>query len=67
MPAYPHTNALTSELRRRAAELGEAELMSLWAGQGAPLGTELPARELVAKIAEDAATALTRLGGAHGG
>jgi nitronate monooxygenase len=66
MPAYPHTNALTSELRRRAAELGEAELMSLWAGQGAPLGTELPARELVAKIAEDAATALTRLGGAHG-
>ena len=52
MPPYPHTHWLTAELRRRAAQLGRADLMALWAGQGAPLGTDLPAAEVVATIAD---------------
>ena len=47
VPPYPVMNAITAELRRAAAAHDVAELMSLWCGQGAPLGTELPAGELV--------------------
>ena len=58
VPAYPVMHTLTSELRRAAAERGEPELMSLWCGQGVRLGTELPAGELVERIAAElAATA----------
>jgi len=35
---YPVQNALTSELRQRAGRMGDSEYLSLWAGQGAPLG-----------------------------
>ena len=34
---YPLQHALTADLRREAAKAGRADLLSLWAGQGAPL------------------------------
>ncbi|MCB0180968.1 MAG: hypothetical protein KDI62_22260 [Anaerolineae bacterium] len=41
--------------RRAAAQQGRPEFMSLWAGQGSPLGTGKPAAELVADIVAQAA------------
>jgi nitronate monooxygenase len=61
VPGYPVMHTLTSELRRRAAERDEPDLMSLWCGQGVRLATELPAAELVHCLAEDAAASIARL------
>ncbi len=62
VPGYPVMHTLTSELRRRAAERDDPELMSLWCGQGVRLATEIPAAELVRQVAEDAAATIARLG-----
>ena len=64
---YPVMNTLTADLRRRAAERDDPELMSLWCGQGIRLGTELPAGELVRRLADDAASTIARLVKAAGG
>src|SRR5882724_8253923 len=54
-------NALTREIRAAAAKAGDAGLLSLWAGQGAPLMREEPARELVARILREADAVIARL------
>jgi nitronate monooxygenase len=64
---YPAMHTLTADLRRRAAERDNQELMSLWCGQGVRLGTELPAGELVRRLADDAAAAIARLVKVSGG
>jgi nitronate monooxygenase len=51
VPPYPVMNALTTELRRAAAAGNDPELLSLWAGQALRLATELPAAEIVRRIA----------------
>jgi nitronate monooxygenase len=61
VPPYPVMNTLTAELRRRAAERDEPDLMSLWCGQGIRLATQLPAAELVRRLADDAAATIARL------
>jgi nitronate monooxygenase len=61
VPPYPVMHTLTAELRRRAAERDEPDLMALWCGQGIRLATELPAAELVRRLADDAAATITRL------
>jgi nitronate monooxygenase len=58
---YPVQNALTREIRAAAAKAGDSGLLSLWAGQGAPLLREEPARELVARILREAEAAIARL------
>ena len=65
-PGYPVMHTLTAELRRRAAERDEPDLMSLWCGQGIRLATELPAGELVRRLADDAAATVARLAKATG-
>ncbi|MCB5906785.1 nitronate monooxygenase [Streptomyces pinistramenti] len=45
--AYPAVHQLTSGLRKAAAKTGDAQGMSLWAGQGHRMARELPAGELV--------------------
>jgi nitronate monooxygenase len=47
---FPVTNSLTRGLRGAAAKAGRPELISLWAGQGAPLARPLSAAELVALL-----------------
>jgi nitronate monooxygenase len=64
---YPVMHTLTADLRRRAAEQDNPELMSLWCGQGIRLGTELPAGELVRRLADDAAANIARLVKVGGG
>jgi len=66
VPPYPVMHTLTADLRRRAAERDEPDLMSLWCGQGVRLATELPAGELVRRLADDAAATISRLAKAAG-
>ena len=66
VPPYPVMHTLTAELRRRAAERDEPDLMSLWCGQGVRLATERPAGELVRRLADDAAATIAGLGKAAG-
>jgi len=63
---YPVMHTLTADLRRRAAERDDPELMSLWCGQGVRLATELPAAELVRRLTDDAAATISRLAKAAG-
>jgi len=58
---YPVQNALTREIRAAAAKAGDSGLLSLWAGQGAPLLRDEPARELVARILREAEAVIARL------
>ena len=66
VPPYPVMHTLTADLRRRAAERDEPDLMSLWCGQGIRLATELPAADLVRRLADDAAATIARLAKATG-
>ncbi|HLG67541.1 MAG TPA: nitronate monooxygenase [Acidimicrobiales bacterium] len=65
LPPYPVMNALTRDLRRQAAELGRADFLSLWAGEGVARGRELPAGELVARLVEETDAALAAVGGSR--
>jgi nitronate monooxygenase len=49
VPAYPVQNRLTQPLRAAATEAGEADMMSLWAGQAVRLAEAAPAADLVQK------------------
>jgi nitronate monooxygenase len=58
LPAYPVTNALTTQLRAEAAKQGNTGLMVMWAGQGARMATVRPAAQIVAETAAQAEAAL---------
>ena len=47
---FPVTNSMTRGIRSAAARADRSDLMSLWAGQGAPLSRPLPASELMAVL-----------------
>lgn len=53
-PAYPVQNRLTQPLRAAAAKAGEAQMLSLWAGQGVRLAKPGDAGEMVGKWWEEA-------------
>ncbi|MQA63688.1 MAG: nitronate monooxygenase [Actinophytocola sp.] len=61
LPPYPVMNELTREMRLRAAAEGNSELLSLWAGQGAPLCRQLPAGELIHALKTEADSVLRSL------
>ena len=54
---YPIQNSLTRQIRAAAAKAGNADFLSLWAGQGAALAREIPAAELVALLMREAEAA----------
>jgi nitronate monooxygenase len=56
--AYPEVQHLTAPLRAVARGRDDADAINLWAGQAYPLGQELPAGELVRRLAADARAAL---------
>jgi nitronate monooxygenase len=56
--AYPEVHHLTAPLRAAAREAGDTDSFHLWAGQAHALAEELPAGELVRKLAEEAREAL---------
>jgi len=59
---YPQQHALTAELRQAAARAGNADLLSLWAGQGVALARSRPARELVLELVAETRAAIAQLG-----
>lgn len=59
---YPILNALTSPLRRAAAEAGRADLLSEWCGQAAGMVRPMPAGELVAQLIREYIEAKRGLG-----
>ena len=50
IPAYPVQNALTGALRKLAAAQGDAQYLSLWAGQGVAQARALPAAALLQQL-----------------
>ena len=52
--AYPEVHHLTAPVRAAARERGDADGFHLWAGQAHPLAAELPAGELVRRLADEA-------------
>jgi nitronate monooxygenase len=62
VPAYPVQNRLTKELRAAAAKAGEADMLSLWAGQAATLAREGASGDLVRQWWAEAKAAGAALG-----
>jgi nitronate monooxygenase len=58
---YPAQNNLTRPMRTAAARQGNADCLSMWAGQAAPLAREVPAAELVAQLLRETAAILTSI------
>lgn len=54
---FPLQNALTQPMRAAAARRGDADHLSLWAGQGVARIRALPAAELVRRLVEELAAA----------
>ena len=59
--AFPAQNRLTGPLRVASAKAGNADFVSMWAGQAAPLSRELSAAQLVATLEQETLDALDRL------
>ncbi len=55
VPPFPLFLGMTGDIRAAAFKQGRRDIMPLWAGQGAPLSRPLPAAELVATLAREAA------------
>jgi nitronate monooxygenase len=58
--AYPDVHYVTAPLRQAARAAGNPDVVNLWAGQAYPLGTELPAGDLVRRLHEEARAAVAR-------
>jgi nitronate monooxygenase len=60
---YPDVHHLTAPVRAAAREQGDADGFHLWAGQAHTLALELPAGELVVRLAAEARAALAEAAG----
>ncbi|HKA87373.1 MAG TPA: nitronate monooxygenase [Haliangiales bacterium] len=54
VPPFPLHAAMTADIRAAAAKQGRRDLMSMFAGQGAPLSRAMSAGQLVATLAREA-------------
>ncbi|HET7866210.1 MAG TPA: nitronate monooxygenase, partial [Burkholderiaceae bacterium] len=64
LPPYPIQNALTGPLRARAGQIGDAERMSMWAGQAHALVRSGPAAQIVQQLVSETGAAARGLAGA---
>ncbi|MDP2411814.1 MAG: nitronate monooxygenase [Pseudolabrys sp.] len=62
-PAFPLAGGALAPLHAKAQAQGSGDFSAMWAGQAAALGREMPAREMVARFADDAQALLRRLAG----
>jgi len=60
-PEFPLAAGALVPLHAKAQSQGSGDFSTMWAGQAAALGREMPARELTAKLAADAQAILRRL------
>lgn len=61
VPPYPVQNDLTGPIRRAAAQAGNADALSLWAGQGLRLIRPMPAGRLTRILGEEIERSLAAL------
>lgn len=62
---FPLQNTLTRDIRQAAAKQNRPDYLSMWAGQGAPLATTLPAAEVVRATMEHARRVIAQLAEAN--
>ena len=55
LPPYPVQNWLTAQFRAAALAAGRTDMVSLWAGQGAPLLKQRRAADLMRSLAGELA------------
>lgn len=58
---FPLQNSLTRTVRKAAAEQGNPEFLSLWAGQGVRMARTLPAGVLVERLAAELEETISRI------
>jgi nitronate monooxygenase len=59
-PAFPLAGGALAPLRAASEPAGSGDFMSLWSGQAAALGRDLPAGELTRRLADEALALLDR-------
>lgn len=64
--AFPAQNMLTGPLRAAAAKAGNADFVSMWAGQAAPLSRDMSAAQLIAALEQETLEALDRAAALRG-
>ena len=62
-PEFPFAGGALAPLNAKALAQGSGDFLTMWAGQAASLGRELPARELTAKLAAEAQALMQRMAG----
>ncbi len=62
-PEFPLAAGALAPLHAKAQPQGSGDFSSMWAGQAAAFGREMPARELTLKLAEEAQRLLRRMAG----
>ncbi len=62
-PEFPLAGGALAPLHAKAQSQGSGDFSSMWSGQAAALGREMPARELTAKLAAEAQALLKGLAG----
>ncbi|WP_395447341.1 NAD(P)H-dependent flavin oxidoreductase [Aminobacter sp. UC22_36] len=60
-PAFPLAGGALAPLKAKSEPLGSGDFMSLWSGQAARLGREMPAADLTRTLAGEAQALLARL------
>jgi nitronate monooxygenase len=60
-PEFPLAAGALAPLHAKAQTQGSGDFSSMWAGQAASLGRELPGRELTAKLADEAQALMRRM------
>ena len=66
-PEFPLAGGALAPLHAKAQAQGSGDFSSMWAGQAAALGREMPARALTIKLAEDAQAPDAQNGGLASG
>jgi nitronate monooxygenase len=62
-PEFPLAAGALAPLRAKAEAQGSGDFSTMWSGQAASLGREMPARELTATLAQEAQALLRRMAG----
>ncbi len=62
-PEFPLAGGALAPLHAKAQAQGSGDFSSMWAGQAAALGRDLPAREVTRKLAEEAQALMRGLAG----
>jgi len=61
VPEFPLAAGALAPLHAKAQAQGSGDFSPMWAGQGASLGRELPARELTTRLADEAQALMRRM------